>query len=447
MHNSRKPKVVILGIDGVPCSLLRDFTTNNVMPNLSSLLREGTLSEMYASIPEVSSTSWTTFMTGVNPGKHNIYGFMELRPYSYKFYFPNSDNIKSDTIWDILGRNGKRSIVINVPSTYPAKPLNGMLTAGFVSLDLQKATYPDEAYQYLRSINYRMDVESHKASQSLELLAEDIDSTFKTRREAILHFYDNEEWDLFIGTITETDRLHHFLWSALEDSSHPLHGFFTNFYRQVDNLIGELTERCAKDTFFFIVSDHGFTAIKQEVYLNSFLKEMGFLRFKKEQPESLEDIHPESTAFALDPSRIYINTKDRYPSGKVEQNHYEDNRVKVKEALLNLRIDGEKVIKEVFKREELYKGPYFNAAPDLIALANTGFDLKGQINKSTVYGKSIFTGAHTHDNATFFINRTIKKDTINIIDIAPTVLNLMGINHADFDGKSYDFDLHNKGMS
>lgn len=435
-QSKRQSKAVVLGIDGVPHSLLRDLMSRGIMPNLSSCIREGTLCDMDASIPDVSSTSWTTFMTGVNPGRHNIYGFMELKPDSYSFCFPNSGDIKSDTMWDILGNNNKRSIVLNVPSTYPAKPLNGILTAGFVALDLQKATYPESAYQYLKSIDYRMDIESNKASKSLELLAGDIDETYKKRKEAILHFFDNEEWDLFIGTITETDRLHHFLWAALENESHPQHGFFIDFYREIDKLIGEFSERCGRDTPFLIVSDHGFTGIKQEVYLNSWLREKGYLRFKKEPPESLEDIHPESTAFVLDPSRIYINLRNRYPSGSVDPGDYEGLRLKIKEELLDLSISDEKIIKRVFMKEELYNGPFINSAPDLVALSNTGYDLKGSINKSTLYGRGIFTGAHTRDNATFFINRPVKEGNINIIDVAPTILRLMGIEHNNFDGRS-----------
>ncbi len=431
---NKNKKTVILGIDGVPCSLIRDFTKKGIMPNLASLLTEGTLREMDASIPEVSSTSWTTFMTGVNPGKHNIYGFMDLKQNSYSYHFPSSGDIKSDTLWDILGKNNKRSIVINLPSTYPAKPLNGVLTAGFVALDLKKATYPESAYEYLKGIGYRMDVDSQKAKTSLGSLAEDIALTLNKRKEALLHFFDKEEWDLYIGVITATDRLHHFLWSALEDDTHHLHSFFIDFYRGVDKLIGEFASRCGKDIPFLIVSDHGFAAIKQEVYLNFWLMEQGYLKFKKEPPESLEDIHPESSAFALDPSRIYINVRNRYPSGSVDHKDYEDIRSKIKEELLNLQIDGEKAIKEVFMREELYNGPNYNSAPDLVALSNKGFDLKGAINKKTLYGRSIFTGAHTRDNATFFINRPAKEGNINIIDIAPTVIDLLGIQHDDFDG-------------
>ncbi|MEK7238093.1 MAG: alkaline phosphatase family protein, partial [Nitrospirota bacterium] len=70
-----KDKVIVLGIDGVPCSLLNRFINEGLMPNLADLVKKGTLTPMTASIPEVSSTSWSTFMTGVNPGRHGIYGF------------------------------------------------------------------------------------------------------------------------------------------------------------------------------------------------------------------------------------------------------------------------------------------------------------------------------------------------------------------------------------
>jgi predicted AlkP superfamily phosphohydrolase/phosphomutase len=436
LRKEKKRKIVVLGIDGVPCSLLRDFLSRGVMPNFASIVCNGTLSEMTASIPEVSSTSWTTCMTGVNPGKHNIYGFMDLKDNSYEFRFPNSYDVGSETIWEMIGKKERRSVVLNVPSTYPAKPLNGILTAGFVALDLRKATFPESAYHYLKSINYRMDADTKKAAQSIDAFAEDIRQTFITRKEALLHFFDNEAWDLFIGTITETDRLHHFLWSAYEDDTHPVHGFFLDFYREIDTLIGELVRRCDGDTPFIIVSDHGFASIKQEVYLNTWLREEGFLKFRKEPPESLSDLHPESKAFALDPSRIYINLKNRYPSGSVKEEDYESVRTIIKTRLQELSFGDKKVVKEIFFKEDIYHGPYFSSAPDLVALPHHGYDLKGSIQKNILFGKSIFTGAHTRDDATFFLNRAVNVPHINIMDITPTIVQLMGIDYYTFDGKS-----------
>ncbi|MBI4839011.1 MAG: alkaline phosphatase family protein [Nitrospirae bacterium] len=433
--NDSSKKVIVLGIDGVPYSLLVRFMNEGLMPNLSAIAKKGTLTDMNASIPEVSSTSWSTFMTGVNPGKHGIYGFMEVQKDSYKWRFPNSSDIKSGTLWDMAGRHDKKSIVLNLPSTYPAKKLNGILTAGFVALDLKKATYPESAYEYLKSIDYRMDVDTQKAKESLSALSADIDQAFDIRKNAILHFLDHEEWDLFIGVITETDRLHHYLWRALEDKSHSEHEFFINFYKKLDALIGEFYKRAGQEIPFIIVSDHGSTAIKKEIYLNSWLREKGYLKFKKEPPGSFEEISEDSRVFVLDPSRFYIHLKEKYSRGCVDAGEYEGLRRKLKEELLSLEIDGEKIIKTVFMKEELYSGNLYNDAPDLVALPVHGYDLKGAVNKTETAGRSQLTGGHTRDDAVFFINRDVRERDINILDIGPTIISLLGIKGENFDGR------------
>ncbi len=430
-----KEKVIVLGIDGVPFNLLKRFIEDGLMPNLANLAKRGTLTTMTASIPEVSSTSWSTFMTGVNPGKHGIYGFTELQKGTYKWRFPNSSNIRSDTLWDIAGRNNKKSIVLNVPSTYPARQLNGILTAGFVALDLKKATYPEAAYEYLKGIGYRMDVDIQKAKESSAALAEDIDKTFSIRKKAILHFLDNHDWDFFIGVITETDRLHHYLWNALQEKNHPQHDFFPDFYHKLDTFIGEMYSRSGDDIPFIILSDHGFTTIKKEIYVNSWLREKGYLKFKKENPDSFEEIHEDSKVFALDPARFYIHLKDKYPLGSVEAHEYKSLRQRLKEELLSLVIDGEKVIKTVMYKEDIYNGGLYDDAPDLVALPYDGYDLKGSINKTHIAGKGFLTGGHTREGAVFFINRKIEQRDINIIDVGPTIISLLGIKENSFDGR------------
>jgi predicted AlkP superfamily phosphohydrolase/phosphomutase len=428
-------KVVVLGLDGVPFSLLERFIKEGLMPNLDKLTEKGTFAPMTAPIPEVSSTSWSTFMTGVNPGKHGIYGFTELQGNSYRWRFPNFNDLKSETLWDIAGRYNKRSIVLNVPSTYPARELNGIITAGFVSLDLQKATYPQSAYEYLQKIDYKMDVDTRKAKESSEALAENIQQTFYVRKRALLHFLENDEWNLFIGVVTETDRLHHYLWIALQDEQHPQHKFFLDFYKDLDTFIGEMFRRTENEIPFLIISDHGFTTIKKEVYLNIWLKERGYLKFKKDKPESFEDMLSQSTVFSLDPARFYIHLKNKYPDGSVEDSEYDGIRQKLRNELLSLKINGEKVTKTVFLKEEIYHGSFNNHAPDLVALPNEGYDLKGSINKTQISGSSFLTGAHTRDDAVFYINREASQKDINIIDIGPTIISLLGIEEQGFDGK------------
>ncbi len=436
LFKKRGPRVVVLGIDGAPYTLLSGLADHGVMPNIARLREEGTFCPMSASIPEVSSTSWTTFMTGVNPGRHGIFGFMEIDRNTYTWRFPKSHDIKSKTIWEIAGENGRRSIVINIPSTYPAKPLNGMLVSGFVALDLKKASYPEGMYRYLNRIGYRLDVDASKASDRTEEFCRDIIYAFKKRVEAINYLFKNEKWDMFIAAITETDRLHHYLWSALKDPSHERHQFLLDFYRELDGFIGDFHKGIDSETPFIILSDHGFTEIKKEIYLNTYLKEKGYLKFKSPEPESFKDIEDATQAFLLDPSRIYIHTADKFSRGTVNSSHYDELRERIKEDMLSLEVDGNKVIKDVFFKEELYEGECFEDAPDLVLLPEEGFDLKGSLKAKDVAGMGPFTGGHTRENATFFINRqNIQDDNINIVDVGTTILSLMDIHVDGLDGR------------
>ena len=110
LFSKKMKKVLIIGIDGVPYSLLNTYMEKDIMPNLKKILSQGyTLHQMNASIPDISSVSWTSFNTGVNPGEHGIYGFTDLKPDSYSLYFPNSKDIKAPTFWEILGKTGHKT--------------------------------------------------------------------------------------------------------------------------------------------------------------------------------------------------------------------------------------------------------------------------------------------------------------------------------------------------
>lgn len=419
-------KVVVLGVDGAPYTLIQRFIGDGVMPNLAEIVKKGTLAQMDSSLPEVSSVAWTTFATGANPAAHGIYGFMDLAQGTYKMYFPNSQNIKQDAVWEIIGKSGKRSVVVNVPQTYPAKAMNGVLVAGFVAIDLKKATYPESTYNYLNSIGYRIDIDSQKARGSQDYLVEDLNNTLEKRKEAVLHLFDHEEWDLFIAVITETDRLHHFMWDALDDAGHKYHSFFREYYKKIDEFIGIVYERTLKlnpESTFMVLSDHGFTKIEKEVYLNCWLKENGYLKTTKEPASSTEDIADGTRAFVLDPSRIYINMKGRFPKGDVNPGvEYDKLRAELSENLLKTG-----VIKSVFRKEDIYSGPFLDMAPDLVLLPEDGYDLKGSIGRSTFMEKGILQGMHTYHDAVFFIDKPLEREEkMNISDVAGLILEGLG---------------------
>ena len=131
--NQNGNKAVVVGLDGVPFSLLQDLIRRDLTPNMKSIFSEGYFGQMSVTIPEISSISWSSFMTGTQSGEHNIFGFMDLEPGTYNLFFPNYHHLMAPTLWDDLALKGKKSIVINMPATYPAKEINGVLISGFVA--------------------------------------------------------------------------------------------------------------------------------------------------------------------------------------------------------------------------------------------------------------------------------------------------------------------------
>jgi predicted AlkP superfamily phosphohydrolase/phosphomutase len=414
-----------------------------VLPTFAGLARAGTLAPMRSSIPVISSVSWTGFMTGKNPGKHGVYGFTELKPGTLTLFFPNFGNVKGDTVWDVAGRAGKRAIVLNIPNTYPARALHGLLVSGFVAVNLERAVYPAELLPRLKAAGYRIDVDYLNADQRPEAFFEDLDATLEARRRVYTALLRDEAWDLFIGVITECDRLHHYFWSAWADAGSALHARFVDFYRRLDDVLGALLEALPKDVPLFVVADHGHTLIHREFYPNAWLRQQGLLRFTSDKPKGPADLDPASTAFVLDPGRVYLHRKGRFPQGTVDDAGAEALLARLSEGLLGLRDDspgapsGGRPVARVFRCDELYHGPEVAAAPDLVIHFNPGYDPKGAFARAEVFGRSPLTGMHTYDDSLFYASRAgVPVDDLDIVDLAPTILHLLGVEvPADMDGR------------
>jgi predicted AlkP superfamily phosphohydrolase/phosphomutase len=442
----RDKKALIIGIDGVPYTLIKAYLDRGHLPNLKAIVGHGhAIHQMNASIPDISSVSWTTFATGVNPAEHGIYGFTALKPNTYSLTFPNASDVKAPSLWNLLGKveggntstlavryhkritKPYRSIILNIPHTYPAYPVNGILISGFVAIDLQKAIFPDSIYGYLKGIDYRIDVDAQKAHHDKEGFLRDLFSCFTTRQEAVKHFFREESWDIFVACITETDRLHHFFFDAALEEGHAYHEAFLRFYHALDQFIGDMvtTFRAdyGEDAFIMILSDHGFTPIKSEIYVNKFLQEAGFLELKKDG-QFFEKIERGTTAFDMDPGRIYINYKNLYPRGAVEKKAGDRIREEVTEALRSLRDpEGNPVIDTIYAREKIYRGPLLEQAPDLVCLPNDGYDLKGKLEDEGVFGNSVFTGMHTWHDALCIAPQGVTWDgKPSIADLADVIM-------------------------
>lgn len=169
-ERKRRPKTVVVGLDGVPYTLLKELKKRGKIPNIASICENGYFGQMNVCVPEISSVSWSSFMTGTQSGKHGIFGFVDLIPGSYKMYFPNFSNLREKTVFDELRAMGKRSVVINLPSTYPAPEICGVLVSGFVAIDLKKAVYPSALLPELQEMGYATDVDTKRGREDHDFL-------------------------------------------------------------------------------------------------------------------------------------------------------------------------------------------------------------------------------------------------------------------------------------
>ncbi len=376
------------------------------MPRTAAIIGRGVLRAMRASLPPVSSVSWTCFMTGANPAEHGIFGFTDVGPESYQLRFPTFADVKTPTFWDRLGERELRCAVINQPSTYPARQLPGAIVSGFVALQLEKSVWPKEHLPALRKMGYRIDVDTQHARENPDALLDDLMATHQTRTEAVRYFWDRESWDYFQAVVTGTDRLHHFLWNAVVQPDDPRHSRAMSYYQAVDSFIGDLWDRFHKGRpadregeGFMLLSDHGFAGVRLDVRLNAWLREQGYLQYVKDDPCSVADIAPTTRAFALDPGRIYINAKGRFAGGCVAPDDVLAIRAEIAARLCSFSHDAQPVIRRVFTREEAFHGPLLDRAPDLVAIGHDGFDLKGTTRGRAVLAPTHFQGMHTWDDA------------------------------------------------
>ncbi len=415
-------RIVLIGLDGVPIDMLRALAGNGTMPHTAELLSRGVLRTMQSSIPEISSVAWSSLITGANPAKHGVFGFTDLFPGTYDLRFPNFSDLQVPPFWTELAGE---SVVMNVPATYPVRAMKGVHISGFVSIDFERSVHPRDLVPKLREMDYRLDVDSEKAHKSMDLFLADLDRTLAARVEAARYLWDSRDWQLFMLVFTGTDRLLHFLWDAYEDEGHRYHAAFLDHFRVVDQAVGEFAGSATDDDLVVMLSDHGFERLETEVYVNYLLEQEGFLTFRKGAGRDLKNVESSTKAFALDPARIYLNLKGRYPAGGVVRRDADRVLTDLRDLTRSLEIGGRKVIRDVYAKEEIYAGPLLDRAPDLVLVADHGFNLRGTPRAEQLHGRTIFTGKHTQDTAFLLVAGAPRPEAVparpTVCDVKPLI--------------------------
>jgi predicted AlkP superfamily phosphohydrolase/phosphomutase len=254
--------------------------------------------------------------------------------------------------------------------------------------------------------------------------------TAEKRAEAVLHLMRQETWDLFMVVFMETDRLHHFMWQYMEED-HPTYGAkFLECYRLMDRLAGQILAQLEADDQVIFLSDHGFTTLIREVYLNVWLEQRGYLEFLEGSGRGLAAVSPSTRAFSLDPGRIYVNLAGREPRGTVSSGELPCVVNELIQDLESLKdpSSGAPIVRHIYRADDIYQGPFRDRAPDLLVMPHDGYDIKGTFEPRSLMGRGKLVGMHKYDNATLFIRgHEMRVDHASVHDVLPTACRLMGI--------------------
>ncbi|MBI5521358.1 MAG: alkaline phosphatase family protein [Desulfarculus sp.] len=425
-------RLFVLSLDGVPHSLVLGAVKSGLMPNMGRLLREGAWARMNSVLPAVSTVAWATYMTGVNPGKHGIYGYVEREPNPFGAYIPTAKDLKAPTLWEMISRGGKRLGAMGVPLTYPPKQVNGFMVGCFLSPDLGKATFPVDLATRLVEMEYKIDADLSLARQDMGAFLEDLNHAMERRFAAAFKLMASEPWEFFQLHVMDTDRLNHFLWGSWQDGAEGLAGEFEAFYHRLDSYIGELVQNLPPECRLAILSDHGFTRSQAHVQINHWLEKNGYLLFGRGKKEFM-NLHPETKAYSLVPGRVYINLEGREEKGRVGRGKpAEDLRQELLHRLGGIKHpeSGQPLIRRVYKREEIYAGPQLAKAADLIIDPMPGCELKANWDAPGLLAPPDLSGAHTYDDAFFYLQgaKSLPEDnSFSLMDMAPTLLGLLGV--------------------
>ncbi|MCD6291348.1 MAG: alkaline phosphatase family protein [Anaerolineae bacterium] len=422
--SDRRPRVMVLGLDGGTWDLLDRLIAQGHMPNLAALRERSAWGRLHSTTPPFSATAWTSFLTGVNPGKHGIFDFWWGRGGGGTRRPISSGMIGVPPMWTRLTQAGRRSAFLNVPVTYPPQPHNGITISGMLTPSEDASyTYPPELKAQLREAIGAYRANPYAAiTQSKSFLREAL-YWVKQREKANRWLWERERWDLFVNVIQAPDPIQHYFWTFLQpdhpDYNAPGAAEFRELalevFHEIDEIIGQRVELLDEDTTLLIMSDHGAGEATHWFNLNRWLSEHGWLtlhapavkqglsRIGIDQARVLNALRrldrfnlrgrvnnlararlrdrldrmvaPEidwtrTLAYSGSPSAesIYLNVAGREPYGIVQPGaEYERLRDEIAQALLELRgPDGKPVVEAVYRREELYHGRFLDMAPDLI---------------------------------------------------------------------------------
>lgn len=448
---SRTRRVLCIGLDGATFDVLLPWMEDGTLPNLAALQKSGVWGNLASTVPPLTAPAWISFMTGQNPGHHGIFHFLDLSDDRSRARgerrLADLSAMRSPALWDTVAHEGGRVALINIPMTYPPRPVNGLVITGMMTPPSAPFTYPSGLAQELNG--YRIDIDRFNGKRPFARDTEDgpgvddIDGVIREyfdlmleRSEVAHRVLRQEPWDFFMVVYTGTDRLGHYAWPYHGDA--PARGMSAqererrqavrHYYQALDEQIGKLIEAAGTDAVTVIMSDHGMgPAWNRRVHLNDWLYREGLLRVqtragRKASPDDwLMRLHIPRDRVArlarslpmpkkamkkaagaggaeidLDRSEAYYVHIYNHIGGirivadQPERRRSIENRLLVELPEMRDPENGTRIFSRVTRRGDLYQGPFTTRMPDLITIA----DPRYAVNTRVSHRSSLVTPRH-----------------------------------------------------
>jgi predicted AlkP superfamily phosphohydrolase/phosphomutase len=509
---THRPQVLIIGLDGATFDLIKPWVATGQLPTFKHLMDAGTQASLESTIPPITPPAWTSFMTGMNPGKHGVFNFTEYHPTDHSICYANASNRKMPTIWKLLSSLGWSVGVFNVPMTYPPEEVNGFCISGLDTPDKDSDfVYPRWLKQeiehavgelYLDPRHLGFMTTDDRRDKILEALVR----IENRRTQATAYLLKKYPVDVMMLVYTATDTVQHFFWNYM-DPTHPSYDpsgaekyrdAILKIYRAIDADIATLMDTVPAECSVIVLSDHGGGPVSGKIiHLNQYLHELGLLAYRNgstgspsrllhrcvsgldsylrgalspRQKTALARFFPtlrekwESYATALSmidwektraycleflafPSEIWINLEGRTPHGTVKSGaEYEKVIELLRENLSSLCDDstGKRLIQKVYRKDEVYQGPYIDQAPDLMFSWWEEEGLESRKSSSGARHPSLRAYAEAREELAASWSGThrvhgillmkgtpfragITLSQAHIMDVAPTLLYLLGL--------------------
>ncbi len=487
--------VLVVGIDGGTWDVIRPLAERGVMPTMRRVLDEGAHGELTSVVPWYTIPGWTSLMTGANPGRHGLVHWVRSDPADYwesrraGRHFTASTDLRLPTFWDVAGAAGRRVAVVNMPLTFPAWPVNGVMVTGLLTPagDVPGQSHPEgflaDYPEYRVDLRHAKGREAEGSLPPLEQLLREMVDVTESRRRLMTDLTAGDR-DLVVAVFVGMDRVSHRVWpqqerilAEPEPSWGELEALLAAYYRSLDSVIGSLLEAAGPDATTLFVSDHGFgPGPDRKFRANAWLRDAGYLalrggrvqqaahsrgavkkvasraisayRKRASRPAEHVGVNMASTrAYAVPFSwcpvfGIAVNERGVKREGSVDPADVPGLLDRLSDDLTRIEDPDATgpVVLRVMRREEVADGPEMARLPHLfVELHPRYFPDDGLRRRDVFEPMQTNSGRHTQAGLLGAFGARVDPSfggAARIEDVAPTVLALLGLEPApEMDGK------------